>query len=182
MLSDHHAFNVACFTVLCGNLAVCLIFVNTLQAAGNSLEAGGQGTFSLELIGNELQAIGNVTVIAGLLMDFEGDIEDILIITGNWTQALGGLVALADEFEDSTTAGQSENIIGNLLQAIGNSLQALGGSYELLEDGGYYHPSVFFDNDDLIITGSWIQAAGAAISVIGQIKEETQEAALNINE
>lgn len=76
------------------------LFGNTLQAAGNSLEAGGQGTFSLELIGNELQAIGNVTVIAGLLMDFEGHIEDILIITGNWTQALGGLVALADEFED----------------------------------------------------------------------------------
>ena len=49
------------------------------------------------------------------------------MIAGNWTQALGGLTALADEFEDASDKDESFNIIGNLLQAIGNSLQAIGG-------------------------------------------------------
>lgn len=44
------------------------------------------------------------------------------MIAGNWTQALGGLTALADEFEDSSDKDESLNIVGNLLQATGNSL------------------------------------------------------------
>lgn len=72
--------------------------------------------------GNEIQSIGNVTVISGLVIEFKDEIKIKLVIAGNWTQALGGLTALADEFEDSSDKDESLNIVGNLLQATGNSL------------------------------------------------------------
>ena len=56
---------------------------------GNALEADGQGEENLEKIGNELQSIGNVTVISGLVIDFEDITQQKLIIIGNWIQALG---------------------------------------------------------------------------------------------
>lgn len=179
---------------------------NVLQAAGNALEADGQENLSLETIGNELQSIGNVTVVTGIIIKFEKEIEQRLTITGNWLQALGGLVSVADELESNTPAGRSESIIGNLLQSIGNSMQAIGGVYELEEDekeddnykdsqsltdsrnqpqaqyiGGYTlksnygYQGDYKDSQSLIVSGSWIQAVGSVISVIGQIKEETQE-------
>ncbi|MBT2686635.1 hypothetical protein J7I93_00395 [Bacillus sp. ISL-47] len=145
---------------------------NTLQATGNALEASGQGEPSLEKLGNEIQAAGNSTVIAGLVLNLEDENEEKLVITGNWLQALGGAVALGDEFEDPTAAGQLYNIYGNLLQSIGNSLQAIGGTINLREkrtddSGG--------SADQVIIIGSWIQAVGSVLSVIGQLKEESQE-------
>lgn len=103
------------------------IYGNTLQAVGNALEADGQGGISLEKIGNEIQSSGNVTVLSGLVVDFKDETKIKLVIAGNWTQTLGGLTALADEFEDASDQDESFNIVGNLLQAIGNSLQAIGG-------------------------------------------------------
>lgn len=90
---------------------------------------------SLEQIGNEIQSIGNVTVISGLIIEFKEETQIKLVIAGNWTQALGGLTALADEFEDASDKDESLNIIGNLLQSIGNSLQAIGGIEELKVSG-----------------------------------------------
>ncbi|MGQ4706054.1 DUF6944 family repetitive protein [Bacillus thuringiensis] len=169
---------------------------NVLQAVGNSLEADGQGEISLEQIGNELQSIGNVTVISGLIIDFKEETPIKLVIAGNWIQALGGLTALADEFEDTSDKDESLNIIGNLLQSIGNSLQAIGGIYELKsnrEEQQYSQGNQENDvekNTDtqvnsetneneegqLIDTvGSWIQAVGSVISLIGQIREESEE-------
>ena len=184
---------------------------NVLQATGNALQVDELGNLSLGTIGNEIQSIGNVTVVAGTIIEFkEEEIEQRLTITGNWLQALGGLVNVADEFEGNTHAGMSENIIGNLLQSIGNSLQAIGGVYELKNDekdnekdnnpkndrslmyreewlypqsvGEFYElRNNYTDQEDhkdsqsLIVSGSWIQAVGSVISVIGQIKEENQE-------
>ncbi|WP_043932604.1 DUF6944 family repetitive protein [Bacillus sp. EB01] len=146
---------------------------NVLQATGNALEADGQGAVSLEKLGNEIQSIGNVTVISGLISNFEKEIEQKLIISGNLIQALGGLVSLADELEDPTASGQLYNIIGNLLQSIGNSLQAIAGTYELKnEQKGY---KIHKNPESLEVSGSWIQAIGSVISLIGQIKEEDNE-------
>jgi hypothetical protein len=102
---------------------------NMLQASGSALSADGQGSVSLEKIGDEIQAAGNSTVIAGLILygTFNTETKQRLIITGNWLQALGSFVGLADEFFDSTEDGRAENIVGNLLQGIGNSLQAVSG-------------------------------------------------------
>ncbi|CAH0344144.1 hypothetical protein [Bacillus sp. CECT 9360] len=152
------------------------VWGNVLQATGNALEADGQGGVSLEKFGNEIQSVGNVTVVSGLISNFEKETEQRLIISGNWIQALGGLVSLADELEDPTASGQLYNIIGNLLQSIGNSLQAIAGIYELennhVENKGY---KIHENPESLEVSGSWIQAIGSVISLIGQIKEEDNE-------
>lgn len=147
---------------------------NVLQATGEALSADGQGTFSLELIGDEVQAIGNSLVVTGILFNPNKVENQKIIITGNWFQALGSFVALCDEFFDSTPSGRSLNIVGGFLQGIGNSLQAKGG-IELLEDRN--ENGIMFG-----FYGSWIQAIGSILTLIGQIKEELQEIALHINE
>lgn len=149
---------------------------NVLQASGSALSADGQGTVSLEKLGDEIQAVGNSTVITGLVLygTSNADTEQRLIITGNWLQALGSFVGLADEFFDSTEDGRAENITGNLLQGIGNSMQAISGNRVL--HGNH-------QNDGKIgVIGSWIQATGSCVSLIGQIQEELEEIRLNINE
>ncbi len=172
------------------------VYGNVLQAVGNALEADGQGEVSLEQIGNEIQSIGNVTVISGLIIEFKEETQIKLVIAGNWTQALGGLTALADEFEDASDKDESLNIIGNLLQSIGNSLQAIGGIEELKsirnEDRSNKEGNVNDVEKDIDtqvnkktneneegklidIIGSWVQAVGSVISLIGQIREESEE-------
>ncbi|MBG9859197.1 DUF6944 family repetitive protein [Bacillus wiedmannii] len=172
------------------------VYGNVLQAVGNALEADGQGEVSLEQIGNEIQSIGNVTVISGLIIDFKEETQIKLVIAGNWTQALGGLTALADEFEDTSDKDEHLNIIGNLLQSIGNSLQAIGGIDELIsirnEDQSNKEGNVndvekdtntqvnneTNENEEgklIDIIGSWVQAVGSVISLIGQIREESEE-------
>ncbi|PDY33963.1 hypothetical protein COO17_28495 [Bacillus wiedmannii] len=172
------------------------VYGNVLQAVGNALEADGQGEVSLEKIGNEIQSIGNVTVISGLIIDFKEETQIKLVIAGNWTQALGGLTALADEFEDTSDKDEYLNIIGNLLQSIGNSLQAIGGIDELKsirnEDQSNKEGNVnnvekdtstqvnneTNENEEgklIDIIGSWVQAVGSVISLIGQIREESEE-------
>ena len=61
------------------------VYGNVLQAVGNALEADGQGEISLEKIGNEIQSIGNVTVISGLVIEFKDETKIKLVIAGNWT-------------------------------------------------------------------------------------------------
>ncbi|MEK4694141.1 hypothetical protein MKX31_08775 [Bacillus sp. FSL M8-0063] len=172
------------------------VYGNVLQAVGNALEADGQGEVSLEQIGNEIQSIGNVTVISGLIIDFKEETQIKLVIAGNWTQALGGLTALADEFEDTSDKDEHLNIIGNLLQSIGNSLQVIGGIDELKsirnEDQSNKEGNVndvekdtntqvnneTNENEEgklIDIIGSWVQAVGSVISLIGQIREESEE-------
>ncbi|MCU4824160.1 hypothetical protein OCA00_21305 [Bacillus cereus] len=172
------------------------VYGNVLQAVGNALEADGQGEVSLEKIGNEIQSIGNVTVISGLIIDFKEETQIKLVIAGNWTQALGGLTALANEFEDTSDKDEHLNIIGNLLQSIGNSLQAIGGIDELKsirnEDQSNKEGNVndvekdtntqvnneTNENEEgklIDIIGSWVQAVGSVVSLIGQIREENEE-------
>lgn len=148
---------------------------NVLQATGSALSADGQGTVSFEKLGDEIQAVGNSTVVSGLLLPVTTKTEQKLIITGNWLQSLGSLVGLVDEFEDNTESGRAENIIGNLLQGIGNAMQAVGGIRELDKNDD----TSFFSLD---VIGSWIQTVGSIISLIGQIKEEIEELSLGINE
>ncbi|KAA6452624.1 hypothetical protein F8161_18655 [Bacillus cereus] len=172
------------------------VYGNVLQAVGNALEADGQGEVSLEQIGNKIQSIGNVTVISGLIIEFKEETQIKLVIAGNWTQALGGLTAVADEFEDTSNKDEYLNIIGNLLQSIGNSLQAIGGIDELKNIRNEDHSSKEGnlnngekDTDAQInnetnenregqlidIIGSWVQAVGSVVSLIGQIREESEE-------
>ncbi|MEB9553342.1 DUF6944 family repetitive protein [Bacillus cereus] len=155
------------------------VWGNVLQATGNGLEADGQGEISLELIGNEIQSIGNVTVLTGLIIEFEDETQKKLVIAGNWIQALGGVTSIGGEIEDSSNIDESYNIVGNVLQATGNSLQAIGGIDELKASRDKVEGISEDDEDEdgqlIVITGSWIQAVGSVVSLIGQIREESQE-------
>lgn len=73
--------------------------------------------------------------------------------------------------------GKNEPVltIGGFLQEIGNSMQALSGVYQLEDEND-------IDAQFLGVLGSWIQAVGSVLSLIGQIKEETQEIQLGIDE
>ncbi|KLV23060.1 Uncharacterised protein [Niallia circulans] len=150
---------------------------NVLQALGGSLSADGQGTESLEKLGDEIGAVGNSTVVTSLLLYKMCNTitEQKLIISGSWIQALGSFVGLIDEFFDSTDEGRIENIVGGFLQGIGNSLQAIGGIEELDNIGKKQYQNIG-------VIGSWIQASGSVLSLIGQIKEELEEIRQNINE
>lgn len=150
---------------------------NVLQALGSALAADGQGGPSLEKLGDNVQAVGNSTVLTGMLLYGASDIEleQKLVISGNWMQALGSFTGLADEFFDSTEKGRAENIIGNLLQGIGNAMQAVSGVQAL--DGNNS-----LEQAQLGVAGSWIQTAGSILSLIGESLEELQEVYLNISE
>lgn len=132
---------------------------NTLQATGNSLEAEVHEEGSLKRLGKEIQAFGNVTVVAGLIETFKENTNLKLIITGNWIQALGGTVSAGEEIDSPTpnSPAKAISIVGNMLQATGNSLQALAGTYELKTNGDYSF---------LMALGSWIQAVGAVLSTL----------------
>ena len=85
-------------TILANNLDVV---GNTLQGTGNALIADGEEAFTLDQIGSAVQAIGNSTVIIGLISTFSRDTKDRLIINGNFIQALGGGVSAADITENA---------------------------------------------------------------------------------
>jgi hypothetical protein len=144
---------------------------NALQATGNALIADAQETNSLNKLGNEVQAIGNTTVIAGMVLAFNDETKQKLIINGNWLQALGGGVSLSEDVEQEPSDVLALNIIGNILQVIGNSLQAIGGIYKLKSSLGKDNEYSSKEGQSLEINGSWIQAIGAVISAISQTKE-----------
>jgi hypothetical protein len=132
---------------------------NELQATGNALEADAiADPASLTKIGNQIQSIGNLTVLTGMMMDFNEVTEQELIIKGNLLQALGGSAAVADSLDEERTLNELLSIYGNGLQVIGNTLQAISGILELNHE----------DSGDLNVAGSWIQAVGAVLSALVQ--------------
>jgi hypothetical protein len=138
---------------------------NELQALGNALIADSEVHFTMEKAGNQIQAAGNITVIAGILLPVDDVTEQKLDIKGNLMQALGGSAALKDTLAEERSVESLFNIYGNLLQIIGNSMQAIAGIIELRGREG-----------DMINTaGSWIQAAGSVIQAIGSTKDYLDE-------
>ncbi|WP_374058688.1 hypothetical protein [Bacillus sp. SRB1LM] len=85
---------------------------------------------------------------------------------------------MGGEIEDSSNIDESYNIVGNVLQATSNSLQAIGGIDELKASRDKVEGISEGDDEDgqlIVITGSWVQAVGSVVSLIGQIREEIQE-------
>ncbi|MBT2648087.1 hypothetical protein J7E52_15555 [Bacillus sp. ISL-34] len=172
---------------------------NELQATGNAILADAEETWSLNKFGNQIQAIGNSTVILGLVIDFDEVTKQELIIKGNLIQALGGGTALAGAYENPDEPEQAFNATGNFLSVIGNSMQAIGGSAELknsiLEKDQekdqkqeeqdkeqdlqkYQYPYLEDKPSDaelIQVMGGWVQAVGAIISLIGQLRSNDEE-------
>ena len=139
---------------------------NVLQATGSALSADGQESCqSFEYVGDVIQAVGNSTVIFGLLIPLPDDLDDKLIIQGNWFQAVGSFVSIVDEQIQKGDLNQALNVIGALLQGIGNSLQAIGGILQLNEETN--EKGLWIG-----VAGSWIQATGAILDLLVEIKED----------
>lgn len=83
-----------------------------------------------------------------------------LNIKGNLTQAAGGSLSFADVLYEEPTEDTFYNIYGNLLQVIGNSMQGIGGIKGIKGADGVLINAV----------GSWIQATGSVLTLIGTIK------------
>ncbi|SEM52315.1 hypothetical protein SAMN05192533_103235 [Mesobacillus persicus] len=150
---------------------------NVMQGTGNALQADEVGE-PLEKLGNEIQAIGNSSCVTGIIIDFNEETKQKLIITGNWLQALGGLTVVGDQLKERSNGNQTLILIGNLLQAIGNSLQATSVTYELKDKEIMYGAKGNQGGDTrytqtLHVSGSWIQAVGSVMCLIGQLKEES---------
>ncbi|WP_223701546.1 DUF6944 family repetitive protein [Sutcliffiella deserti] len=147
---------------------------NVLQATGNGLEAEGQEPYSYAKLGNEIQALGNITVIIGLIITKEEEQSLRLFISGNLLQALGAVISLGDLLEERFSMDSYVSFNGNMLQAIGNSLQAIGDRMKLEMVIGREDP-LKSERADLIITkGSWIQAAGAIILAVAETKKQVK--------
>lgn len=130
---------------------------NELQALGNALIADSEHYFTMEKIGNIIQSAGNLTVIAGIVLALDHETELKLDIKGNLTQALGGSAVLKDNLAMEHSAESLYHLYGNLLQIIGNSMQAISGIIEL--KGG--------EGKKINTAGSWIQATGSIIEAVG---------------
>ncbi|MDQ1002373.1 hypothetical protein QFZ28_002773 [Neobacillus niacini] len=158
---------------------------NVLQGTGNALIADAEEELTLGKLGNEVQAIGNTTVVAGILLNNSEENKLKLDINGNLLQAVGGGIALPEDLIDEPSTIRTLNITGNVLQIIGNSLQAFGGAEELKsirenEDRfkGYRESNEskqVTSSQTLAINGSWIQAVGSVISAIAQTRESIEE-------
>ncbi|MFB3167066.1 hypothetical protein P5G62_008070 [Neobacillus sp. 179-C4.2 HS] len=158
---------------------------NVLQGTGNALIADAQEGFTLEKLGNEVQAIGNTTVVAGILLNISEENKLKLDINGNLLQAVGGGIALPEDLLDEPSTIRTLNIAGNVLQIVGNSMQALAGAEELKsirenkdKFKGYRENNESkqdSSSEELAISGSWIQAVGSVISAIAQTKESIEE-------
>ena len=138
---------------------------NVLQGTGNALMADSEEDYTLNKIGNQIQALGNVTVVGGIVLDLDNNTAQTLDIKGNLMQALGGSAALSETIGEEPSAEIFYAFYGNILQIIGNSMQAIGGIIDLR--GG--------EGDNINIAGSWIQAAGSIIQAIGISKFQLDE-------
>ncbi|GAE31647.1 DUF6944 family repetitive protein [Halalkalibacter hemicellulosilyticus] len=128
-----------------------------MQGTGNALIADSIDEQTLNKIGNQIQAIGNSTVIVGLIIHFDHDTTNkVLNIQGNLLQALGSTLALPELFHETKSYSTLVSINGTLLQTIGNALQAIAGGIELNTG----------DEDNLDFVGSWIQAIGSVLQVL----------------
>lgn len=143
---------------------------NVKQAMGNALLADTEKTVNFIKIGEELQAAGNSTVVAGILLPVQEETKTTFIIQGNLLQSLGKLTALADLLPEEKSFSRLLHICASLLQAIGNSLQALSGKM-----GQNGQQTVNF-------AGSWIQATGAVLEALVQTRELSRKPPVQKNE
>lgn len=156
------------------------IIGNVLQATGNGIDADVEGTV-LRAPGKLIGASGNITVLSGLVFDIRKEASYKLFVAGNLLQALGQGVNVGDVVDLAPFPGQAENIVGSLTSFIGNSLQAIGWSEALYDLKGdetklsyyeeYLKKTTVTESESLVAIGSWIQAIGTVISVIGVVKE-----------
>ncbi|MER2170499.1 MAG: hypothetical protein ABS938_07660 [Psychrobacillus psychrodurans] len=122
---------------------------NVLQAGGSALVAENEELL-LDIVGDELQAIGNILVVAGIL-DSNEQSSQRLSTQGNLLQILGTGVSI--NTQGNLSFIQTIDNIGNIIQVIGNTIQVLANTNT--EEGTIMNT-----------VGNWIQAVGTVITAL----------------
>ncbi len=129
---------------------------NVLQGTANGVEADLDQDKPLISYGEKIQAAGNSTVVASILLPLDEKTESNLNIAGNLLQALGSVMAIPHYlYIQQKKLTDVLNLYGIFLQTIGNSLQALSENLKPEEKSEWTD-----------FAGSWIQAFGAILQAI----------------
>lgn len=145
---------------------------NTVVITGLVIYSKGETAQKLFIAGNWIQALGGfINVGHGIeLSPFPGHVENlignILQATGNSLQAIGGTYELEESKVNSEETDKTH--IAHNEEGSSRSAERIYESDKKYED---YLGNNNDESQSLIVTGSWIQAIGSVISVIGQIKE-----------
>lgn len=135
---------------------------NVLQGTANGVEADLDQDKPLISYGEKIQAFGNSTVVASILLPLDEKTESNLNIAGNLLQALGSVMAIPHYlYIQQKKLTDVLNLYGIFLQTIGNSLQALSENLKSEEKSEWTN-----------FAGSWIQALGAILQAIAVMNIE----------
>ncbi|MCF6139037.1 DUF6944 family repetitive protein [Pseudalkalibacillus berkeleyi] len=118
--------------------------------------------------------------------------QQVIEITGSWTQAVGTILAAigsTPSFNLPKQVDKNLRIVGNALQALGNAIQAAGSPTITLETTGnkiqvvgnltvIYGIVADIPNvkkQEFEIAGNWLQALGALLAVFEQLSDIRKE-------
>ncbi|WJE54875.1 AraC family transcriptional regulator [Bacillus cereus] len=128
---------------------------------------------SLEKIGIELLALGNVSNVIGTSFNIQKEMKanDYLIITGNSLQSIGAFVGVEVALNVDPEIPWLI-VVGNSLQTLGAGLQAYQGIRNLSKEKQMVEKNDSEKEDERLVglIGIWIQATGTAISAVGITK------------
>lgn len=125
------------------------IIGNILEAGGTAIAAESEDSL-LNSVGDQLQAIGNLAVVAGILGNNEQS-SQLLEMQGNLLQVVG--IGVTINTQGQQTLLQTISNTGNIIQLIGTVIQ------------------VFANTDtqegiEMNAIGAWIQVVGAVITAL----------------
>ncbi|PEY37206.1 AraC family transcriptional regulator [Bacillus cereus] len=128
---------------------------------------------SLEKIGIELLALGNVSNVIGTSFNIQKEMKanDYLIIIGNSLQSIGAFVGVEVALNVDPEIPWLI-VVGNSLQTLGAGLQAYQGIRNLSKEKQMVEKNDSEKEDERLVglIGIWIQATGTAISAVGITK------------
>ncbi|GAK00432.1 hypothetical protein [Geomicrobium sp. JCM 19055] len=130
-----------------------------LQAAGDTIIYELIEDYNLEKLGTGLFAIGNLTILQGLLRDIDDEQMTRFDMQGNAIQALGGSIILPDLLPLEKSKAEILEFYGLTIEVIGNVLHVFAGAKNLRGEDG--------DGDTLDLFGAWAQVLGSTMGAVG---------------
>lgn len=125
------------------------IIGNILEAGGTAIAAEGEDAL-LDIVGDQLQAIGNITVVAGIMGNNE-QTSQLLQMQGNLLQVVG--LGVTINTQGKQTLLQTINNTGNIIQLIGTVIQVFANTETQ-------------EGIEMNAIGAWIQVVGAIITAL----------------
>ena len=127
-----------------------LVIIGSILEAGGSAIVSETGDSLLYTVGDQLQAIGNLAIVAAILSENEQS-RQLLEKQGNLLQVVGlGLVINTD---GKLTLLQTIANTGNIIQLIGNAIEAFADSDTK-------------EGEVMGAVGAWVQVVGAVITAL----------------